>query len=204
MLLKAVEIPPKRRSYEHTAVKAYFASQNPSIFPPIYDRLSLNPLDATEASCFKRLQLYFPDKAGKMMKSRVRFVKWVTYSILISHPHLNHYPAYGEQSPRQTKTVHSHSATSEPSDEMTWSQLILFSHTTKTKPTRFYTILISSGSIRRGWNVMMLFCLNLRITRRIKLPVSSASSQLLHVYSLNELSLPPLGLHRPLSSGRNS
>ncbi|KAF8859194.1 hypothetical protein BDZ45DRAFT_590152 [Acephala macrosclerotiorum] len=43
-----------------------------SISPPRYNRLSLNLLDATEASCFKRLQLYFPDKAHNMMKSRVR------------------------------------------------------------------------------------------------------------------------------------
>jgi hypothetical protein len=33
--------------------------------------------DATAASCFKRLQLYFPHQAQNLMKERVRFLKLV-------------------------------------------------------------------------------------------------------------------------------
>jgi hypothetical protein len=38
-----------------------------------------NLLDATAASCFKRLQLYFPHQAQNLMKERVRFLKLVAH-----------------------------------------------------------------------------------------------------------------------------
>jgi hypothetical protein len=82
---------------------------------------------------------------------------------------------YGDRSLRQSKTAHSHYVTFGPSDQKIWSLPISFSHTTKTKPMKFFTILIIDGFIKREWSGMTCSCSSLGITHLMKLRVSSFS-----------------------------
>ena len=99
----------------------------------------------------------------------------ILQSPLICSQELSHFPVYGDRSLRQCRTAHSHYVTSGPSDQKIWSRPISFSHTTKTKPMKFFTTLIIDGFIKKEWNGMTCSCSSLGITHLMKLLVSSLS-----------------------------
>jgi hypothetical protein len=64
--------PPKLRFCVHIVVSSNLA---PNFRTQIHSS-DANVPDATAASCFKRLNLYFPDRVHNLMKKRVRFIKY--------------------------------------------------------------------------------------------------------------------------------